>query len=354
VTPERRKTPRVSVRLPLTDAGGGSTIGHTRNLSENGLLLIREGETAVGQVLELNLRFPGVNESFRIECEVLRAKPTGLRKKHSSVAAAFRRVHHPAGRTIGDVLRYIALRGRNPIPVLDVSADWRPHLFSNDMRPHWRGIQADGKKLDLNGCNYFPLPAPLPDVQYSARFDPRSVYFLSWVGVYILPPIDGERVPKSVYAELGNRDNLGWLKNMGDPKPFSVTENPPLVCMERDENGNECRWSVMQDYVTHSDVGANNPIEGVPPIMRVEKDPWTGKYGSYQEIRQSPTYFELWYENDYLIVAFVSCTDVTDASGRVSRNDEDPAFHEATQAMLRSICIVDDGGGFRGPPPLRR
>ncbi len=351
---ERRKSNRVRARLPLNKRDGESGFANCINLSAGGLLFAHTGRTEVGDLLELSLDFPGIREAFELDCEVLRVRPTGKQNQEYEIAVRFLSVRHPSGRTPGDVLQYIALRGRNPYPVLDTPVDWGPHLYSNDMRPHWQGVEVENQKLDLNGCNYFPLPAPLPDVSYSARFDPRSVYFLSWVGVYIVPPVNGVRVPPEVYAELGNRDNVAWLRNMGDREPVSTMADVALQCNERDANGDESRWSVIQNCATHSDVGDRNPAKGVPAIMRVEGGPGKGQYESYQKTDQSPTYFEIWYENDYLIIAFVSCTEIEDRHGRILRNDDDPIFHKATQAMLRSICIIDDGSGFRGPGLRRR
>ncbi|MCB1322365.1 MAG: PilZ domain-containing protein [Leptospiraceae bacterium] len=344
---ERRKSARFRAQFDLSI--NASVAGISCNLSADGLQFVQRGELPVGSELKIKLQIPGVSGEFSIDAGVLRCEPIGSNGDYL-IAVQFRMLRSRSGRTLADVLSYLALRGRNPYPLMDIHPEWRPLLFSNDMSTHWRGIDINGERCDLIGCNYYPLPAPLADVSYSARFDPRSVYFLSWVGVYVLPPLNGQRIPISVYTQLVNKDNRAWLRLMGDPNPVSDMEYAPMECVERNATGEPIRWSVVQHCVTHSDLGSNNPRVNVPRIMSVNDALWSGRYESYQNADHSPIFFEAWYESDYLIISFVSCTEIVDRTGNTMRNADDPHFRAVTGAMQKSIRIIDDGSGYRGPP----
>jgi hypothetical protein len=118
------------------------------------------------------------------------------------------------------------LRGWNPRPAFRVEQGWLPRIFSLSMQPHWQQIACGDRTQDLRGTSYLLFPAPTEGSTYSAHFDPTSPYFHAFFGVYVLPPVEGQRLPPDIFAELGNRDNLGWLKMMGDPAPFSLPIEP--------------------------------------------------------------------------------------------------------------------------------
>ncbi len=248
------------------------------------------------------------------------------------------------------------LRGWNPRPAFRVESEWLPRIFCLNMEPHWKKVLCHDRSCDYRGTSYFLLPASAPDATYSAHFDPTSPYFHSFFGVYIIPPVNGQRVSSEVLSELGNRDNLAWLRMMGDPFPFSVPiEAKCLECVETDELGRGKKWSFLTTYLVHGDLGHNVPQEGLPPFLiapkATAKGSWEQFINSYQEMVITSRGF-IWYEENYLILNFFNGIEFCNKTGRkIDTYHYYPKFRQQLLRMADGLKIINDGTGFSCPPP---
>jgi hypothetical protein len=242
--------------------------------------------------------------------------------------------------------RYLLhLRGYNPRPALLVEPGWAPHIFVNNMAPHWRGLEWDGAHADCMGANYYLVPAPLPGAVWSAHYEPTSPYFQSLFGVYILPPVGGRRVPKELIPELGRLDFVGWLRRFGDRAPLVRTER---VAWTGAPPGP--RWRCRIEWRGKINLGSGNaqlghPLMDPPPASR-----WSALVGDYQEVT-TPTDSLLWYHRDYLVAVYANGVVFTDRTGRaVDTLEQFPAFRAGLERMLDAVRIIDDGSPFSAPP----
>ncbi|MBO3462885.1 hypothetical protein G7B40_001225 [Aetokthonos hydrillicola Thurmond2011] len=245
------------------------------------------------------------------------------------------------------------LRGWNPRPAFLVESGWLPRIFCQSMEPHWKQVSAGGLTQDYKGSSYLLFPTPNPGATYSAHFDPTSPYFHAFFGLYIIPPVNGERVLPEVFSEFGNRDNLGWLRKMGDPFPFSVPVQPKfLECVETDELGQGKKWSFITSYKLHASLGDNSPQQGLPEILVVPKSTnsfWKQFIDSYQDIVMTTRGF-IWYEGDYLIMNFFNGIEFYDRNFRkIDTYNDYPEFREQMLRMAANVKIINDGTGFSSP-----
>jgi hypothetical protein len=250
------------------------------------------------------------------------------------------------------------LRGWNPRPAFLVEPGWIPRIFSLSMASHWRQVSyplgrrsTDGHApRDLDGISYFLMPAPTPGSNYSAHYDPDSPYFFSFFGLYVIPPVNGERVSPRMFAELGNRDNLAWLRSMGDPNPTSQPIMPLLTELTADVAEGEQKWSFLANYAMHGDLGTANPQENFPEVL-MPPDPaiWRSQIASYQNVTMICRGF-LWYEGDYLVMNFFNGVEFTNQAGqRINTYENHPEFREQLQRMAAGIRIMNDGRSFVAP-----
>ncbi len=246
------------------------------------------------------------------------------------------------------------LRGWNPRPAFLVGPGWLPHIFSIRMEPHWRQIDAGGRCRDYLGTNYVLFPTPTAGRPWTAHFEPTSPYFHAFFGVYILPPVDGERVPPEVFGELGSRDNVAWSRSMGDPEPASRWEGPaPLEAFEHDAAGHCTKWRFTITYRMHADLGTNNPRSGLPEVLRAPPvgSGWEREIRPYLPMRLTSRGF-LWYEGDYLVINYFNGIEFEDLRGRRVDTYEDwPEFRAELLRMAAGVRIFNDGSGFSCPPP---
>jgi hypothetical protein len=245
------------------------------------------------------------------------------------------------------------LRGWNPRPVFLVEPEWIPRIFSLSMTPHWQGVDFGDRVEDLQGISYLLMPAPAAHVSYSAHFDPDSPYFFSFFGLYVIPPVQGRRVTPEIFAELGNRDNLAWLKSMGDPQPYSQPIVPLLAELNQPAEATSPKWSFLVNYQLHSGLGSQNPRANFPevllPPIGTLPNSWGEKVDSYQDVVMTCRGF-LWYEGDYLVINFFNGVEFTNKSGKTINTYNDyPEFREQLLRMADGIRILNDGRGFVSP-----
>jgi hypothetical protein len=244
------------------------------------------------------------------------------------------------------------LRGWNPRPAFWVEPEWMPRIFSLSMATHWQQVPCgNGQHQDFDGISYFLMPAPAQDTGYSAHFNPESPYFFSFFGLYVIPPVNGQRVSPSIFAELGNRDNLAWLKSMGDPAPYSEPIVPLLAAIEG--AGDPQKWSFIANYQLHGDLGHHNPQSNFPETLMPPRptlpSAWLEQVDSYQDLTMVCRGF-LWYEGDYLVMNFFNGVEFTNKAGKTINTYNDyPEFREQLLRMADGIKIINDGRGFVSP-----
>ncbi len=245
------------------------------------------------------------------------------------------------------------LRGWNPRPAFLVEPEWIPRIFSLSMTPHWRQVNCGDRVEDLQGISYLLMPAPSQGGSYSAHFDPDSPYFFAFFGVYVIPPVQGRRVPPEIFAELGNRDNLAWLKSMGDPQPYSEPVTPLLTKIDHRSASASPKWSFVVNYQLHGDLGLQNPQANFPEVLLPPSyalpNSWSEKVDSYQDMLITCRGF-LWYEGDYLVINFFNGAEFTNKAGqKISTYNDCPEFREQLLRMADGIKIANDGRGFISP-----
>src|SRR5690606_33461298 len=157
------------------------------------------------------------------------------------------------------------LRGYNPRPVVPLEPGWAPHMFCVRMSEMWAPVEVFGRKDALEGSHYAWFPEMLNNGR-SPHYDPTSAYFQRFTGVYVVPSIDGHRVPYDVFPELGMYDNLGWLQYMGDPNPISTILETGRGNRVKVGEGRPARL-VSATYRMHLDFGDAPPKGPLPALL---------------------------------------------------------------------------------------
>lgn len=246
----------------------------------------------------------------------------------------------------------LSLHGINPAVAIDLVPGWHPRLFPVCLSPHWQSVRWGGENWTVEGTNFFLLPAAQEPKGCSAYFDPRSPFFQSYIGVYVLAPVQGERVPTDLYPVLSHFDYLAWARRFGVPAPRAdVDFQIRRIKAEK--------WAYDGQVACHVNVGPNNPQQGMPPLMTVPRQAavpggahWSDVVNGYDE-RIEPVRGYLWYEGPYLICSYFAGVRFTDRAGRtIDTYARYPHLLQGQEEMAASIQVFDRGTGYRGPKPL--
>lgn len=242
-------------------------------------------------------------------------------------------------------------QGYNPRPIFSVEPNWHPHIFNMPMEPHWKYLRVGDGNLNCKGSSYFLIPSPSPNMTCSARLTPTSGYYQAFFGVYILPPVDGERIPLTVLGEVGGRDNWGWLSYVGDPMPLSETLESVIEPIAFDTEGNPVKWAAASTYQMHSDLGDRYPRNELPELIcPARSEAWKEFVDSYHPLTLTSA-GTVWYHHDYLIMNYANFVEFHDKHGRlVNTYHDSPHFPEEIARMLNGLQIFDDRKGFSCPP----
>ncbi|MET9834751.1 hypothetical protein ABZ078_36935 [Streptomyces sp. NPDC006385] len=239
----------------------------------------------------------------------------------------------------------LSLAGLNPACAVEPGPGWERRVFTVDMSPHWQDIPWQGSRISLRGHNIFTLPAPSCLGGPSARFDPDAPLFGGFAGLYVIPPVNGQRVPPELVPELANRDNLAWGRRFGDPAPRS--EWSGRITRTGPDN-----WRADLQYRWNGDLGPGNPQTGTPPLLTIPPELWQGRLAPYCG-RTDAVSGRIWYQGDYLLHWYCNNTRVHDLHGRlIDTLAAYPELREIQERMAASVRIIDRGTGYRGPRPL--
>jgi len=236
-----------------------------------------------------------------------------------------------------------------PTPRFPLGPAWFPRLFTIPMDLHWSGVPTPEGPCDFRGNNYMLFPAPAPGKSYSAYFDFESPYFNTLMGVYVIP-LQGDTPSPEVVAELGNRDNLAWLRFMGDPDPRSEYELPIKNREVRAHDGG-LRIAYEMSYRVHSGLGPNNPRAGVPPLLQspdalsaagAAAPRWRENLEDYPVLAQG-FHGHLWRQGDFLMVTYVGHPRLTARDGKTyAPLTADPqAMEQVRQTERRAALEVE-------------
>ncbi len=246
----------------------------------------------------------------------------------------------------------LCLRGINPTVALDLAPGWHPQLFPVCLSPYWQSVPWRGENWTIEGTNFLLLPAAREPGGCSARFDPHSPFFQCFLGVYVLAPVQGERVPVDFYSLLAHRDYLAWARRFGDPAPRGdVDIRIHRIGVEK--------WAYDSTVVCHFDVGPNNPQQGVPPLVTVPQHAavpggahWSDVVNGYDE-RIELVRGYIWYEGPYLVCSYFTGACFTDRAGRtINTHMRYPHVLQGQEEMVASIQVFDRGTGYCGAKPL--
>jgi hypothetical protein len=246
----------------------------------------------------------------------------------------------------------LSLHGLNPAVALDLAPGWHPQFFPICLSPYWQSVQWGGEYWTVEGTNFVLLPAAQEPGGCSAHFDPRSPFFQSYVGVYVLAPVQGERVPVDLIPVLSQLDYLAWARRFGDPAPRGDADT------RIHQIGVE-KWAYEGTMACHCDVGPNNPQQGMPPLMTVPRQAlepgtahWSDVVNGYDE-RTELVRGYIWYEGAYLVCSYFAGTRFTDRTGRtIDTHLRYPHLLQGQEEMVASIQVFDRGTGYRGPKPF--
>ncbi len=246
----------------------------------------------------------------------------------------------------------LSLHGLNPAVALDLAPGWHPQLFPVCLSPYWQSVPWGGANWASEGTNFLLLPAAQEPGGCSAHFDPRAPFFQSYVGVYVLAPVQGERVPADLCPALTHCDHLAWARRFGDPAPRAdVDFRIRRVSAEK--------WVYDGEVACHCNVGPNNPQQGIPPLMTVPRQAavpggahWSDVINGYDE-RVELVRGCLWYEGPYLLCCYVVGTRFADRAGRtIDTYARYPHLLQGQEEMAASVQVFDRGTGYRGPQPF--
>ncbi|MBV9143922.1 MAG: hypothetical protein JO115_23880 [Pseudonocardiales bacterium] len=246
----------------------------------------------------------------------------------------------------------LSLHGLNPAVALDLAPGWHPQFFPICLSPYWQSVPWGGANWTIEGTSFLLLPAAQKPGGYSARFDPSSPFFQCFLGLYMIAPVQGERVPLDLYSSLVHFDYLAWGQRLGDPAPRGdVDIRIHRVGVEK--------WAYDSTAACHFDVGPNNPQHGMPPFLTVPRWPiapgaahWSDVVDSYDE-RIDLVRGHLWYEGPYLVCSYFSGARFTDRAGRtIDTHTRYPHVLQGEEETVASIRVFDRGTGYRGPTPF--
>jgi hypothetical protein len=246
----------------------------------------------------------------------------------------------------------LSLHGINPAVALDLAPGWHPQIFPVCLSPSWRLVRWGGKNWTIEGTNFLMLPAAQKSGGCSARFDPCSPFFQIFLGVYVLAPVKGERVPVDLLPILSNLDYLAWARRFGDPAPRGDADiRTHRIGMEK--------WAYGGKVACHCDVGPNNPQQGMPPLMTVPRQAsapggahWSDVINGYDE-RIDLMRGYIWYEGPYLVGSYFTGASFTNRAGRtIDTHARYPYVLHGQEETVASIQVFDRGTGYRGPKPF--
>lgn len=246
----------------------------------------------------------------------------------------------------------LSLHGLNPAVALDLAPGWHPQFFPICLSPYWQSVRWGGANWTVEGTNFLLLPAAQEPGACSARFDPRSPFFQTFLGVYVFAPVQGERIPVDLVPSLAPADYLAWARRFGNPAPHEVVDfRIHRIGVEK--------WAYDGEVAGHCDVGPNNPQQGVPPLMTVPRQAaapgaghWSEVVNGYHERIELVRGF-LWYEGPYLVCCGFTGIRFTDRTGRmIDTHARYPHVLQGQEEMAASIQVFDRGTGYRGPKPF--
>jgi hypothetical protein len=161
--------------------------------------------------------------------------------------------------------------------------------MKNQMDQIWEPIKADG-------VNYFMFAGPRTLLSaFSERSNPRSPYYQSWVGGYVIKRRDGS-VPDDLQSwawQVTTLDQRSWLSAMGDPTPIAESGSATSAGDITIDGHRLPLWhGIMRSHSDLSDhpTGPLATLIGMPP-----KSSWPGGAGSFHDVTLEG-YFVCWPE----------------------------------------------------------
>jgi len=169
------------------------------------------------------------------------------------------------------------------------------------------------KSLSIKGINYFTFGKPKTVFsKYIERSNPRSRFYQSWFGIYIISGenksfgIKNGEINISELGQLAEFDQQAWLKAMGDPNPeakfignFTILDS--FVIDGSKQTIYEGRMK------THSDLTEKNKTRlvqylGMPPKQKCEN-----KFTSYHTVTLKGIYGGWYNKQNEVTIVFYGC-----------------------------------------------
>jgi hypothetical protein len=229
-----------------------------------------------------------------------------------------------------------------PVPIFkEISDNWVKDPFHVSMAAIWRR-----EGIPVSGENYYYVPAPVPDQEYSRRFDPTSKYFQSWFGVYVLKPMEtgpygfenNKLVPRD-FIQLGIADQRAWLRNAGFEftKQAEIDTSFAIESMPTTISGKDA-WRIIARIRSNADVGENYPKNRRVGYVNVPPTAWANDLNSYEPVLlEAVCYIVPDQMKNVTYVIYFNGVEFLDKSGQ--RHQTLPEIMAELEAMVSSVVF---------------
>ena len=229
-----------------------------------------------------------------------------------------------------------------PVPKFQrISDNWIKDPFHVSMAAIWRR-----EGIPVSGENYYYVPAPAPDQEYSRRFDPTSKYFQSWFGVYVLKQMEtgpygfenNKLVPRD-FIQLGIADQRAWLRNAG----FEFTQHAEIDTSFAIESmpttiAGKDAWRLTARIRSNADVGEKYPQNRRVGYVNVPPAAWVNDLNSYEPVLlDAVCYIVPDPEKKVTYVIYFNGVEFFDKSGQ--RHQTLPEIMTELEAMVSSVVF---------------
>jgi hypothetical protein len=205
--------------------------------------------------------------------------------------------------------------------------------MKNRMNEIWDPIKADG-------VNYFMFAGPRTWLRtFSERSNPRSPYYQSWVGGYVIKRRDGS-VPNDLQSwawQVTTLDQRSWLLTMGDPRPLAESGSATNVGNITIDGHSLPLWhGVMR---SHSDLSDHptSPLAtliGMPP-----KTSWPRGVDSFHDVILEG-YFVCWPEPQHRVSVVIYAVSASYAGPPpTAQHDNSKLVNDELLSVMKSAKL---------------
>lgn len=196
-----------------------------------------------------------------------------------------------------------------------ISDNLIPYYKKGPMNSVW---QSEG--IDREGYNYYFFPKAQSNCINSERFNPSSIYFQSWFGMYTISDnsdgiyaLNNQELNEYEILKLAIADQNHWLRNFaGIGTPSVYLDSTIEIVKERIMIDSTEGWKISGRLISNVDVGSNNKtffnllvndgngnLYDVSEVVNVDINCWEGYVSSYQKVFLD-AFAYVWYSQENL------------------------------------------------------